>query len=96
MQALAADPQSAELYANRAQTRLKLENYLEAVEDASKALDLNPRLSKAHLRKGCAVSRADLLSCRAATSVAAYLEPAILLLCCLRSCKMFQKVTEAK
>lgn len=59
MQALAAEPQNAELYANRAQTRLKLENFLEAVEDASKALDLNPRLSKAHLRKGCAVSRAS-------------------------------------
>ena len=59
MQALAAEPQSAELYAYRAQTRLKLENFLEAVEDASKALDLNPRLSKAHLRKGCAVSAAS-------------------------------------
>ena len=66
MQALAADPQNAELYANRAQTLLKMENFLEAVEDASKALDLNPRLSKAHLRKGCAVSGARLLSCSAA------------------------------
>ena len=78
MQALAADPQNAELYANRAQTRLKLENFLEAVEDASKALDLNPRLSKAHLRKGCAVSIAELLSCRAATWVSAYTDAAIL------------------
>ncbi|KAK9825474.1 hypothetical protein WJX81_007655 [Elliptochloris bilobata] len=54
-QAIAADPKSAELYANRAQTRLKLENFIEAVEDASNALDLNPRLSKAHLRKGVAL-----------------------------------------
>lgn len=55
LQAIAADTHSAELYANRAQTHLKLENFIEAVEDASKALELDPRLSKAHSRKGCAV-----------------------------------------
>jgi len=56
VQAIANDPGNAELYAARAQTRLKLENYLDAIEDASKALDLNPRLAKAHQRKGCAAA----------------------------------------
>ena len=39
-------------FAARAQTHLKLENYLEASGDAQKAIDLDPRLGKAYLRRG--------------------------------------------
>jgi len=67
VQAIANDPGNAELYAARAQTRLKLENYLDAIEDASKALDLNPRLAKAHQRKGCAAAHRVAARCAAAS-----------------------------
>lgn len=52
-QAIAISP-SAELYADRAQANIKLGSYPEAVADANKAIELNPELAKAYLRKGIA------------------------------------------
>ncbi len=52
MQALDQSPSSAPVYEARANAHLKLENYIEAVEDASKAIELDPSGWKAHLRKG--------------------------------------------
>lgn len=53
-QALAISPDDADLYASRAQSYIKEERFLEAVQDASKAAELSPQLAKAHLRKGYA------------------------------------------
>ncbi len=52
VQALGLSPSSANIYDSRAHAHLKLENCIEAVEDASKAIELDPTLSKAYLRKG--------------------------------------------
>lgn len=54
MQAIEANPRDAALYTSRAQAHIQLENWLDAAEDASQALTLDPRLAKAHFRKGCA------------------------------------------
>ncbi len=40
------------LCAARAQTHLKLENFLEASGDAQKAIEIDPKLGKAYLRRG--------------------------------------------
>ncbi|OAY62913.1 protein SGT1 homolog [Ananas comosus] len=53
-QALDADPQNADLYADRAQANIKLGNFTEAVADANRAIELEPAMSKAYLRKGTA------------------------------------------
>ncbi len=52
IQAIAQDTRDADLYVSRAQAQIKLENFMDAVDDANKALELNPKLAKAHLRKG--------------------------------------------
>ncbi|CAL8460786.1 g317 [Coccomyxa elongata] len=52
--ALAISPHDPDLYASRAQSYIKEERFLEAVQDASKAAELSPQLAKAHLRKGVA------------------------------------------
>ncbi|KAI9073543.1 hypothetical protein K1719_044491 [Acacia pycnantha] len=57
-QAIAISP-SADLYADRAQANIKLGNYTEAVVDANKAIDLNPELAKAYLRKGTACMKLE-------------------------------------
>lgn len=51
MQAIEAQPSNALAYESRANAHIKLENYLEAAEDAAKAIELNPT-SKAYLRRG--------------------------------------------
>lgn len=51
-QALKLEPQSAKLYSARANAQLKLEQYLEAAQDAGKAIDLDPSLASAYVRKG--------------------------------------------
>jgi suppressor of G2 allele of SKP1 len=53
-QAIDAGPATAELYADRAQAHIKLGNYTEAVADANKAIELDPTMHKAYLRKGAA------------------------------------------
>lgn len=56
-QALAAggslgDYTPAGVYEARAYAHIKLQQWMEAVQDASKAVDLDPTNSKAYLRKG--------------------------------------------
>ncbi|KAG2675702.1 hypothetical protein I3760_12G017700 [Carya illinoinensis] len=53
-QAIALDPTRAELFADRAQANLKLNNFTEAVADANRAIEMDPSLAKAYLRKGSA------------------------------------------
>ncbi|XP_058779150.1 protein SGT1 homolog [Vicia villosa] len=58
-QAILLDPTKPELYADRAQANIKLNNFTEAVADANKAIELNPSLSKAYLRKGNACMKLE-------------------------------------
>lgn len=53
-QAIDLIPKSADLFAERAQANIKLNNFTEAVADANKAIELDPLMSKAYLRKGIA------------------------------------------
>lgn len=53
-QAIDLSPDNAELYADRAQANIKLENFTEAVADANRAIELEPSMAKAYLRKGVA------------------------------------------
>jgi tetratricopeptide (TPR) repeat protein len=50
--AIAEDDAQADFYANRANAYLKLDKNEEAVKDATQALTLNPKHSRALLRKG--------------------------------------------
>ncbi|CAH8360104.1 unnamed protein product [Eruca vesicaria subsp. sativa] len=51
--AIDLDPNCAEFFADRAQANIKLQNFTaEAVADANKAIELDPLLTKAYLRKG--------------------------------------------
>lgn len=54
-QAIDASPDDPSLYSQRAQTHIKLENYLEAAEDAGKAIELDPKTGRHHHRKGVAL-----------------------------------------
>ncbi|KAK6135125.1 hypothetical protein DH2020_031116 [Rehmannia glutinosa] len=51
-QAIALSPTNAELFADRAQANIKLRNFTDAVADANKAIELDPAMAKAYLRKG--------------------------------------------
>ncbi|KAL3652415.1 Cochaperone protein [Castilleja foliolosa] len=53
-QAIALCPDNPELLTDRAQANIKLQNFTEAVADANKAIELDPKISKAYLRKGMA------------------------------------------
>ncbi|KAK4480725.1 hypothetical protein RD792_013807 [Penstemon davidsonii] len=53
-QAISLTPNSAELYVDRAQANIKLQNFTEAVADANKAIELDPSMAKAYLRKAMA------------------------------------------
>ncbi|KAK6155630.1 hypothetical protein DH2020_009878 [Rehmannia glutinosa] len=53
-QAIALSPTNAELFADRAQANIKLRNFTDAVADANKAIELDPAMAKAYLRKGVA------------------------------------------
>ncbi|XP_021892091.1 protein SGT1 homolog [Carica papaya] len=50
-QAIALNPNSAELFADRAQANIKLENFTEAVADSNRAIELDLSMAKAYLRK---------------------------------------------
>ncbi|KAH9677522.1 protein SGT1-like [Citrus sinensis] len=50
-QAIEISPNSAELFADRAQASIKLQNFTEAVADANRAIELEPSMSKAYWRK---------------------------------------------
>ncbi|KAH7557719.1 hypothetical protein ACOSP7_027575 [Xanthoceras sorbifolium] len=58
-QAIAISPNNAELFADRAQANLKLNNLTEAVSDANKAIELDPSMSKAYLRKATACMKLE-------------------------------------
>ncbi|KAI4324971.1 hypothetical protein MLD38_030410 [Melastoma candidum] len=51
-QAISLSPSNPELFADRAQANLKLRNFTEAVADANRAIELDPSMHKAYLRKG--------------------------------------------
>ncbi|CAL0332001.1 unnamed protein product [Lupinus luteus] len=53
-EAILLDPNNADLFADRAQTHIKLNCFTEAISDANKAIQFNPSLPKAYLRKGVA------------------------------------------
>ncbi|KAJ8536823.1 hypothetical protein K7X08_035224 [Anisodus acutangulus] len=58
-QAIAISPKNPELFADRAQANIKLNYFTEAVVDANKAIELDPSLSKAYLRKGLACMKLE-------------------------------------
>lgn len=53
-QAIKLNPYDADLFADRAQANIKLGYFTEAVADANKAIELDPSMAKAYLRKGSA------------------------------------------
>ncbi|KAF3448626.1 hypothetical protein FNV43_RR09339 [Rhamnella rubrinervis] len=53
-QAIHLNSKSADLFADRAQANIKLNNFTEAVADANRAIELDPSMAKAYLRKGIA------------------------------------------
>ncbi|PKA65370.1 Protein SGT1 like [Apostasia shenzhenica] len=53
-QALDLEPKNADLYADRAQANIKIGSFTEAVSDANSAIELDPSMVKAYLRKGTA------------------------------------------
>ncbi|PSS09380.1 Protein SGT1 B like [Actinidia chinensis var. chinensis] len=53
-QAISLNPRNVDLFADRAQANIKLKNFTEAVADANKAIELDPLMTKAYLRKGTA------------------------------------------
>ncbi|WOG92828.1 hypothetical protein DCAR_0312105 [Daucus carota subsp. sativus] len=53
-QAIALSPNHPELFADRAQANIKLLHFTEAVADANRAIEIDPSMAKAYLRKGIA------------------------------------------
>ncbi|XP_059298846.1 protein SGT1 homolog [Lycium ferocissimum] len=58
-QAIAITPNNPELFVDRAQANIKLHNFTEAVADANKAIELDPSIAKAYLRKGLACMKLE-------------------------------------
>ncbi|KAI3948700.1 hypothetical protein MKW92_044571, partial [Papaver armeniacum] len=50
-QAITLDPSNPDLFADRAQANIKLENFTEAVADSNRAIVLDPTMAKAYLAK---------------------------------------------
>ncbi|XWS48492.1 hypothetical protein CRYUN_Cryun13aG0082100 [Craigia yunnanensis] len=75
-QAIELNRKNAELYADRAQTNIKLNYLLEAVADANKAIELDPSTSKAYLRKATACMKLEeYQTAKAALETGAALAP---------------------
>ncbi|KAH7538114.1 protein SGT1 homolog [Ziziphus jujuba] len=75
-QAISLNPNNAELYADRAQANIKLNNSTEAVADANKAIELEPSMAKAYLRKGTAcIKLEEYQTAKAALETGASLAP---------------------
>ncbi|RZB88674.1 Protein SGT1-like B isoform F [Glycine soja] len=75
-QAIGLSPNNADLYADRAQVNIKVNNLTEAVSDANKAIELNPSHSKAYLRKGTAcIKLEEYQTAKAALEMGASLAP---------------------
>ncbi|KAL8148347.1 protein SGT1 homolog [Apium graveolens] len=58
-QAISLNPKHPELYADRAQANIKLLHFTEAVADANRAIEMDPSMTKAYLRKGIACLRLE-------------------------------------
>ncbi|KAF5733121.1 Phosphatase-related [Tripterygium wilfordii] len=75
-QAIDINPNSAELFADRAQANIKLNNFTEAVADANRAIELDPSMAKAYLRKGNACMKLEeYQTAKAALEAGATLSP---------------------
>ncbi|KAM1183796.1 hypothetical protein FF1_002059 [Malus domestica] len=75
-QAIALNPQSAELYSDRAQANIKAGNLTEAVADANKAIEFDTSLYKAYFRKGIAcIKLEEYQTAKAALETGAPLAP---------------------
>ncbi|XP_022737970.1 protein SGT1 homolog B-like [Durio zibethinus] len=75
-QAIELNPKNPELYSDRAQANIKLNNLPEAVADANKAIDLDPYMSKAYLRKATACMKLEEYhTAKAALEIGAGLAP---------------------
>ncbi|XP_010541237.1 PREDICTED: protein SGT1 homolog A-like [Tarenaya hassleriana] len=57
--AIDLDPNCAEFFADRAQANIKVGRFTEAVADANTAIELDPTLTKAYLRKGTACMKLE-------------------------------------
>ncbi|RYQ94071.1 hypothetical protein Ahy_B09g100273 [Arachis hypogaea] len=74
--AIAFESNNAQYYADRAQANIKLNNLAEAVADANMAIELNPSLPKAYLRKGTACMKLkEYQTAKAALEMGASLAP---------------------
>lgn len=70
------DPINGEVLSTRARVRNKMEDHLEAVEDAGRAIELDPQLAAAHHEKGQALwALGEYESAKEAFQAAAVLEP---------------------
>ncbi|XVE58454.1 hypothetical protein DITRI_Ditri04bG0170700 [Diplodiscus trichospermus] len=75
-QAIQLNPKNPELYADRSQANIKLNNLPEAVADANKAIELDPSMSKAYLRKAMACMKLEeYQTAKAALETGAVLAP---------------------
>ncbi|GMH28107.1 hypothetical protein Nepgr_029950 [Nepenthes gracilis] len=75
-QAIDLAPTNAELYADRAQANIKLNNFTDAVADANRAIELDSSMAKAYLRKGTAcIKLEEYQTARAALQAGASLAP---------------------
>ncbi|KAL6972022.1 Cochaperone protein [Sarracenia purpurea var. burkii] len=75
-QAIVMSPKNAELFADRAQANIKLNNFTEAVADANRAIELDPSMAKAYLRKGIACMKLEeYQTAKAALETGASLAP---------------------
>ncbi|OVA16946.1 CS domain [Macleaya cordata] len=76
-QAISMDPKNADLFADRAQANIKLKNYTaEAVADSNRAIELDPSMAKAYLRKGTAcINLEEYQTAKAALEAGASLSP---------------------
>lgn len=75
-QAIGLDSKNADLFADRAQANIKLQNFTEAVADANKAIQLDSSMAKAYLRKGTACLKLEeFQTAKAALEAGAALAP---------------------
>ncbi|CAM8959192.1 hypothetical protein QQ045_004714 [Rhodiola kirilowii] len=75
-QAIDICPNNADLFADRAQANIKLNFFTDAVADANKAIELDPKMAKAYMRKGMACFQLEeYQTAKAALEIGASLAP---------------------